>query len=64
MKFKDFTDLVSQHADTKRQGIDVADVSRVLAVTFDTLNELKAGELWRVISAGLDLAEKRKAKKK
>lgn len=64
MKFKDFTDTVAAHADTRKQGIDVADVSRVLRVTFDVLSKMKPADMGSVVLQGINLAEKRKAKKK
>lgn len=64
MKFKAFTDAVSRHADTRKQGIDVADVSRVLRVAFDVLSKMKPADMGSVVLQGINLAEKRKAKKK
>lgn len=53
MKLQDFYVHVQQHADTCKQGIDAADVSRVLATAFKVLNRLPAATLAEVLAKGL-----------
>lgn len=60
MKLTDFYHEVSRKADTEKVQINAADVSRVLSVMFDILEDLKPAEAFDVISKGLASAAKRR----
>ena len=60
MKLTDFYHEVSRKADTEKVQINAADVSRVLSVMFDILEDLKPAEAFDLISKGLASASKRR----
>lgn len=60
MKLTDFYTEVARKADTPKVHINAADVTRVLSVMFDLLEDLKPAEAFDLISKGLASASKRK----
>ncbi len=62
MKLTELYQDVSRKADTEKVQINAADVSRVLAVLFDTLIELDPAECLDVVAKGLASAKKRLSK--
>ncbi|QDV36676.1 hypothetical protein [Tautonia plasticadhaerens] len=60
MKLTEFYHEVAKRADTPKVQINAADVSRVLSVMFDVLEDLKPVEAFDLVSKGLASAEKRR----
>ncbi|MEW4567517.1 hypothetical protein AB1L88_06575 [Tautonia sp. JC769] len=60
MKLTELYQEVARRADTPKVQINAADVSRVLSVMFDILEDLKPAEAIDLVSKGLASAEKRR----
>lgn len=60
MNIKQLADEVARRADTPKQRINVADVSRVLKSVFGVLSELPAAECQKLVADGLAKATKGK----
>ena len=64
MNLSDFYNETSRLADTDKTDINVADVKRVLACSFDVLAQQTSAQAMDIISKGIQAADKRASKKK